>query len=151
MARESAVIESVTTQLRKMQGIKVYDQVQIDKWNTYAFDFVGVLSGADTRDNELMEDDSAFANRGTLDIYMLVGVQIKKSNTQKAVLRNALADLCEKVEYTLQNLDLGSYITDFESTEFAPLHFVDSQAVTFSDDETKGVAFMTFRTLYYRS
>jgi hypothetical protein len=82
---------------------------------------------------------------------MLVGVQVKKSNTQKAVLRNALADLCEKVEYMLQNLDLGSYVTDFESTEFAPLHFVDSQAVTFSDDETKGVAFMTFRTLYYRS
>jgi hypothetical protein len=151
MARETAAIESITTQLRKMQGVKVYDQVQIDKWNTYGFDFVGVLSGADTRENELMEDDSAFANRGTLDIYMLVGVQVKKSNTQKAVLRNALADLCEKVEYMLQNLDLGSYVTDFESTEFAPLHFVDSQAVTFSDDETKGVAFMTFRTLYYRS
>jgi hypothetical protein len=151
MARETAAIESIITQLRKMQGVKVYDQVQIDKWNTYGFDFVGVLSGADTRENELMEDDSAFANRGTLDIYMLVGVQVKKSNTQKAVLRNALADLCEKVEYMLQNLDLGSYVTDFESTEFAPLHFVDSQAVTFSDDETKGVAFMTFRTLYYRS
>lgn len=151
MARETAAIESITTQLRKMQGVKVYDQVQIDKWNTYGFDFVGVLSGADTRENELMEDDSAFANRGTLDIYMLVGVQVKKSNTQKAILRNALADLCEKVEYMLQNLDLGSYVTDFESTEFAPLHFVDSQAVTFSDDETKGVAFMTFRTLYYRS
>lgn len=151
MARETAAIESITTQLRKMQGVKVYDQVQIDKWNTYGFDFVGVLSGADTRENELMEDDSAFANRGTLDVYMLVGVQVKKSNTQKAVLRNALADLCEKVEYMLQNLDLGSYVTDFESTEFAPLHFVDSQAVTFSDDETKGVAFMTFRTLYYRS
>jgi hypothetical protein len=151
MARETAAIESITTQLRKMQGVKVYDQVQIDKWNTYGFDFVGILSGADTRENELMEDDSAFANRGTLDIYMLVGVQVKKSNTQKAVLRNALADLCEKVEYMLQNLDLGSYVTDFESTEFAPLHFVDSQAVTFSDDETKGVAFMTFRTLYYRS
>lgn len=151
MARETAAIESITTQLRKMEGVKVYDQVQIDKWNTYGFDFVGILSGADTRENELMEDDSAFANRGTLDIYMLVGVQVKKSNTQKAVLRNALADLCEKVEYMLQNLDLGSYVTDFESTEFAPLHFVDSQAVTFSDDETKGVAFMTFRTLYYRS
>ena len=151
MARETAAIESIITQLRKMQGVKVYDQVQIDKWNTYGFDFVGVLSGADTRENELMEDDSAFANRGTLDVYMLVGVQVKKSNTQKAVLRNALADLCEKVEYMLQNLDLGSYVTDFESTEFAPLHFVDSQAVTFSDDETKGVAFMTFRTLYYRS
>jgi len=55
------------------------------------------------------------------------------------------------VEYMLQNHGIESYITDFESTEFAPVHFVDSQAVTFSDDETKGVAFMTFRTLYYRN
>jgi hypothetical protein len=78
-------------------------------------------------------------------------VQVKKSNSQKAVLRNALADICEKVEYMLQNHEIGSYITEFENTEFAPVHFVDSQAVTFSDDETKGIAFMTFRTLYYRN
>jgi hypothetical protein len=151
MARESAAITSIIDELGKMEGVKVYDQVQIDKWNTYNFNYVGVLSGADTRENELFEDDSAYANRGSLEIYLLVGVQVKKSNTQKAVLRNALADLCEKVEYMLQNHGIESYITDYESTEFAPVHFVDSQAVTFSDDETKGVAFMTFRTLYYRN
>lgn len=151
MARESAAITSVVEELSKIEGVKVYDQVQIDKWNTYGFNFVGVLSGADTRENELFEDDSAYANRGSLEIYLLVGVQVKKSNTQKAVLRNALADLCEKVEYMLQNHEISSYVTDYENTEFAPVHFVDSQAVTFSDDETKGVAFMTFRTLYYRN
>ena len=151
MARESTAITSIVQELNKLQGVKVYEQVQIDKWNTYNFDFVGVMSGSDTRENELFEDDSAYANRGSLDIFLLVGVQIKKSNTQKAVLRNALADLCEKVEYMLQNHEIGSYVTDFESTEFAPVHFVDSQAVTFSDDETKGIAFMTFRTLYYRN
>lgn len=151
MARESAAITSIVEELSKIEGVKVYDQVQIDKWNTYGFNFVGVLSGADTRENELFEDDSAYANRGSLEIYLLVGVQVKKSNTQKAVLRNALADLCEKVEYMLQNHGIESYITDYENTEFAPVHFVDSQAVTFSDDETKGVAFMTFRTLYYRN
>lgn len=151
MARESAAITSIVEELSKIEGVKVYDQVQIDKWNTYGFNFVGVLSGADTRENELFEDDSAYGNRGSLEIYLLVGVQVKKSNTQKAVLRNALADLCEKVEYMLQNHEISAYVTNYENTEFAPVHFVDSQAVTFSDDETKGVAFMTFRTLYYRN
>ena len=113
MARESAAITSIIEELSKMEGVKVYDQVQIDKWNTYNFNYVGVLSGADTRENELFEDDSAYANRGSLEIYLLVGVQVKKSNTQKAVLRNALADLCEKVEYMLQNHGIESYITDY--------------------------------------
>lgn len=151
MARESTAITSIVKELNKLQGIKVYEQVQIDKWNTYNFDYVGVLSGSDTRENQLFEDDSALANRGSLEIYLLVGVQVKKSNTQKSLLRTSLADLCEKVEYMLQNHEINSYVTEYESTEFAPVHFVDSQAVTVSDDETKGIAFMTFRTLYYRN
>ena len=42
MARESAAITSIIEELSKMEGVKVYDQVQIDKWNTYNFNYVGV-------------------------------------------------------------------------------------------------------------
>jgi len=151
MARESAAIQSITDKLRTMSGVKVYDQVMLDKWNTYQFPFVGVLSGADSREVIGLEDDSAFANKGTLDVYLLVGVQVKKNSTAgKANLREALADLCEAIENKLTNYSPAVYESDYERTFFAPIHFVDAQAVTYNDDETKGISFMTFRTVYYR-
>lgn len=151
MARESAAIQSITDKLRTMSGVKVYDQVMLDKWNTYQFPFVGILSGADSREVIGLEDDSAFANKGTLDIYLLVGVQVKKNSTAgKANLREALADLCEAIENKLTNYSPAVYESDYERTYFAPIHFVDAQAVTYNDDETKGISFMTFRTVYYR-
>lgn len=151
MARESAAIQSITDKLRTMSGVKVYDQVMLDKWNTYQFPFVGVLSGADSREVIGLEDDSAFANKGTLDIYLLVGVQVKKNSTAgKANLREALADLCEAIENKLTNYSPAVYESDYERTYFAPIHFIDAQAVTYNDDETKGISFMTFRTVYYR-
>jgi len=151
MARESAAIQSIANRLRTMSGVKVYEQVMLDKWNTYQFPFVGVLSGADSREVIGLEDDSAFANKGTLDIYLLVGVQVKKNSTAgKANLREALADLCEAIENKLTNYSPAVYESDYERTIFAPVHFIDSQAVTFNDDETKGISFMTFRTVYYR-
>jgi hypothetical protein len=151
MARESAAIQSIANRLRTMSGVKVYDQVMLDKWNTYQFPFVGVLSGADSREVIGLEDDSAFANKGTLDIYLLVGVQVKKNSTAgKANLREALADLCEAIENKLTNYSPAVYESDYERTIFAPVHFIDSQAVTFNDDETKGISFMTFRMVYYR-
>jgi hypothetical protein len=123
----------------------------LDKWNTYQFPFVGVLSGADAREVIGLEDDSAFANKGTLDMYLLVGVQVKKNSTAgKANLREALADLCEAIENKLTNYKPDIYESDYERTYFAPVHFIDAQAVTFNDDETKGISFMTFRTVYYR-
>lgn len=64
MARESAALESVAGQLRTMAGVRVYDQVMIDKWNTYQFPFVGILGGSDSREVIGLEDDSAFANKG---------------------------------------------------------------------------------------
>ena len=151
MARESAAIQSITDKLRTMSGVKVYDQVMLDKWNTYQFPFVGVLSGADSHEVIGLEDDSAFANKGTLDVYLLVGVQVKKNSTAgKANLREALADLCEAIENKLTNYSPAVYESDYERTFFAPIHFVDAQAVTYNDDETKGISFMTFRTVYYR-
>lgn len=150
MARESAALESITDQLRTLSGVRVYDHVMMDKWNSYQFDYVGIMGGADSREVIGLEDDSAFANRGTLDIYILLGVQIKKQTNGKANLREALANLAEAVENKLTNFVPARYISDYEDTDFAPVHFIDSQAVTYSDDETKGVAFMTFRTIYYR-
>jgi len=86
-----------------------------------------------------------------LDIYLLVGVQVKKNSTAgKANLREALADLCEAIENKLTNYSPAVYESDYERTYFAPIHFVDAQAVTYNDDETKGISFMTFRTVYYR-
>ena len=90
MARESTAITSIVKELNKLQGIKVYEQVQIDKWNTYNFDFVGVMSGSDTRENELFEDDSAYANRGSLDIFLLVGVQVKKKCTCRSLRKGGI-------------------------------------------------------------
>lgn len=151
MARESAALQSIADQLRTLSGVKVYDQVMLDKWNTYQFPFIGILSGADSREVIGLEDDSAFANKGTLDMYLLIGVQVKKNATAgKANLREALANLAEAVENKLTNYQPPQYTSDFESCYFAPVHFIDSQAVTFNDDETKGISFMTFRTIYYR-
>ena len=151
MARESAAINSVADQLRTMSGVRVYDQVMIDKWNTYQFPFVGILGGSDSREVIGLEDDSAFANKGQIDMYLLVGVQVKKNSTAgKAILRENLADYAEAIENKLTNYRPPEYESDFERTYFAPVHFIDAQAVTYNDDETKGIYFMTFRTVYYR-
>ena len=151
MARESAALQSIADQLRTMSGIKVYDQVMIDKWNAYQFPYVGILGGSDSREVIGLEDDSAFANKGTIDIYLLIGVQVKKNSTAgKALLRESLADYAEAIEHKLLNFTPSTYESDFERRYFAPVHFVDAQAVTYNDDETKGIYFMTFRTNYYR-
>lgn len=151
MARESKAIIQIVDQLNSIENLKVYEHVQIDKWNSYSFNFVGVLSGSDTRESETFEDDTTILNWGKLEIYLLVGCQVKKTNSNKALLRTALADLCEIIEYKLHNLELEGYLTEYEATEFTPLSFVDAQAITFADDETKGISLMTFKTIYYRN
>lgn len=151
MARESAALQSVADQLRTMSGVRVYDQVMIDKWNTYQFPFVGILGGSDSREVIGLEDDSAFANKGQIDIYLLVGVQVKKNSTAgKALLRESLADYAEAIENKLTNYNPPVYESNYERTYYAPVHFIDAQAITYNDDETKGIYFMTFRTTYYR-
>jgi hypothetical protein len=150
MARESTAVESIIAKLQTLSGIRVYDQVMIDKWNTYQFDFVGVLGTEDTREVIGLEDDSAFANRGTLNFYMLTGSQVKKQNNNKANLRNALATNVEKIENNLVNFVPERYVSNYENTYFSPLHFVSAQAVTFNDDETKGISLVQFRCYYYK-
>lgn len=150
MARESKAIDSIVDHLKTMSGLRIYEQVLIDKWNTYQFDYVGILGSEDSREVIGLEDDSAFANRGTFNFYLLVGAQVKKQNNGKANLRNSLAEIVEKIENKLSNFVPSTYVSNFENTLFAPLHFVNSQAVTFNDDETKGISLVQFRCFYYR-
>lgn len=150
MARESKAIDSIVDHLKTMSGLRIYEQVLIDKWNTYQFDYVGILGSEDSREVIGLEDDSAFSNRGTFNFYLLVGAQVKKQNNGKANLRNSLAEIVEKIENKLSNFVPSTYVSNFENTLFAPLHFVNSQAVTFNDDETKGISLVQFRCFYYR-
>jgi hypothetical protein len=151
MARESKAIESIYEQLKTLSGLKIYEQVMIDKWNTYQFDFIGILGTEDTREVIGLEDDSAFSNRGTLNFYMIIGSQVKKQNNGKANLRNSLASISEKVENKLANFMPSQYQSNFERTIFSKIHFVNSQAITFNDDETKGISLIQFRCYYYRA
>lgn len=151
MARETKAIAGVIERLQTIEDVKVYEHIQIDKWNTYTFDYIGVLSASDTRESEVFENDTAILNRGIMEFYLLVGSSVKKNTNNKAVLRTALANLCEKIEYKLHNHKIEGYLTDFEATEFTPLTFVDAQNITYSDDETKGISIMTFKTIYYRN
>lgn len=150
MARESKAVEEIVEQLKTMSGLRVYEFVTIDKWNTYQFDYVGVLAVEDNREVIALEDDSAFANRGTLDVYLLAGSQVKKQVNNKANLREALANISEAIENKLTNFVPVSYESEYESTLFSPLHFVSSQVATYNDDETKGITLLVFRTIYYK-
>lgn len=150
MARESKLIEEVVGKLKTITGLKVYDFVTVDKWNTYQFDYIGVLSCEDNREVIGLEDDSAFSNRGTLDIYLLAGAQVKKQLNGKANLRESLANIAEAVENKLTNFIPNAYDSDYESTMFAPMHFISSQVATYNDDETKGITLIVFRSIYYK-
>jgi hypothetical protein len=150
MAREATVLKEITEKLSTLSGIKVYEQVLVDKWNTYQFDYVGIVACEDSREVIGLEDDSAFTNKGTMDIYLLIGAQIKKQNNSKANLRYRLSELCEIIENTLSNYRPKAYESEYESTIFAPLHFVSTQLATYSDDETKGLSLIVFRTVYYK-
>lgn len=151
MARETKALNGVTDLLRELQGVRVYDSINADKWDTLQFNYVGILHCEDTRELEPMEDNSALVNRGQLEIYLLIGCAVKKSAVAKNTIRDGLANICEAVEYKLHNVVLPSYISDYENAEFAPLHFVSSQALQYNDDNTKGISLMVFRTKYIRS
>jgi hypothetical protein len=151
MARETKALNGVTDLLRELQGVRVYDVITVDKWDTLQFNYVGILHCEDSRELEPLEDNSAMVNMGQLEIYLLVGAQVKKSATNKLNVRDALANICEQVEYKLHNVVLPSYVSDYEAAEFAPLHYVSSQALQYNEDNTKGLSIMVFRTKYIRS
>jgi hypothetical protein len=54
------------------------------------------------------------------------------------------------VEYSLQDLRIEFYKSDYETTTFSPVHYISSEPITYSDDETKGLTLMTFRIFYTR-
>jgi hypothetical protein len=151
MARESKVVTALVDEMRTLSALRIYEMVTIDKWNTYQFDYAGVLAVEDTREVVGLEDDSAFSNRGTLDIYILCGAQVKRQVSGRGNLRDALLDISERIENKLTNFLPPSYESSYESTIFAPLHFVSSQIASYNDDETKGIGLIIFRTYYYKS
>lgn len=151
MARETKAVKDIAAKLNELQGVRVYETINVDKWDTLQFDYIGILHSEDTRELEPLEDNSAMVNRGSIELYLLLGASVKKSTTNKGLLREALADLCERVENKLHNQEIETYISDYETTFFAPIHFVGSQVIQYNDDQTKGMALMTFRTKYIRS
>jgi hypothetical protein len=151
MSRQKQILDSIFDKLSRLPDIKVYEQVTFDKWNLYAFDYVGIYSTVDERQTEALEDNSAVARQGKLDVYLLVGNSVKKSPTLgKALLRNAMQDTCELVEYALTNLEIPDYSNDYGDTVFSPLHYIATDNIAYIDDETKGVSLMTFRAYYYK-
>lgn len=150
MARESHFLNQISEKLSSISGVRVYEQVLIDKWNTYQFDYVGILACEDSREVIGLEDDSAFSNKGTLDIYILAGCQTKKQNNGRANLRERLANLSEQIEAKLSNYIPSPYKSDYENTYFSPLQFVSNQVATYSDEETKGISLLVMRSIYYK-
>lgn len=149
MSREQHVCDAIADKLKTISGIKVYDQILLHKYETYGFDYVGVYGSNDERFTESLEDMTAVTNLGKIDLYLLCGSSVKKAPTiGKANLRNAMQDLNEKVEYTLHNFEIEKYKSDYENTDFSAVHYIASEPVTFSDDETKGLSIMTFRIFY---
>jgi len=151
MSREKHLTDAITYQLNSMSGVKVYEQILLHKYESYGFDYVGIYGSTDERFTESLEDMSAVSDLGKIDIYLLLGNAVKKQPTLgKASLRYAMQDLAEKVEWCLTDLEVEKYVSDYEQTTFSSVHFIGSEPVTFSDDETKGLTLMTFRIFYTR-
>lgn len=151
MSREKHLTDAITEQLNTMSGVRVYEQVLLHKYESYQFDYVGIYGATDERFTESLENMSAVSDLGKIDVFLLLGNAVKKQPTLgKASLRYAMQDLAEKVEWCLTDLELEKYVSDYEQTTFSSVHFIGSEPVTFSDDETKGLTLMTFRIFYTR-
>ena len=149
MSREQHICDAITDRLKTLSGVRVYDQILIQKYETYQFDYVGVYGSTDERFTESLEDMTAVTNLGKIDVYIVCGNSVKKSPTVgKAHLRNAMQALCEQVEYILHNYQIERYQSDYEVTDYSAIHFIAQEPITFDDDETKGLSIMTFRIFY---
>ena len=151
MSREKHLTDAIVEKLGTMTGVRIYEQILLHKYESYQFDYVGIYGSTDERFTESLENMAAVADLGKIDIFLLLGNQVKKQPTLgKASLRYAMQDLAEKVEWCLTDLEIERYESDFERTTFSSVHFIASEPVTFSDDETKGLTLMTFRIFYTR-
>lgn len=151
MSREKHIADAIIEKLGTLQGVKVYEQILLNKYETYSFDYVGIFGSTDERFTESLEDMSAVTNLGRIDFYLILGNAVKKSaHLGTGKLRNAMQDLAERVEFCLQSLEFEEYKSDFETCDFSSMHFIASEPITYSDDETKGLTLMTFRIFYTR-
>lgn len=151
MSREKHLTDAIASQLNTLSGVRVYEQILLHKYESYQFDYVGIYGSTDERYTEALEDMSAVSDLGKIDVFLLLGNAVKKQPTiGKASLRYAMQDLAEKVEWSLTDLEVESYLSEYEKTSFSTVHFIGSEPVTFSDDETKGLTLMTFRIFYTR-
>ncbi len=151
MSREKHITDAIIEKLGMMSGVRVYEQILLNKYETYQFDYVGIYGSTDERFTESMEDMSAVADLGKVDLFILLGNSVKKTPTLGAgKLRHAMQELAERVEYALQDLRIEFYKSDYETTTFSPVHYISSEPITYSDDETKGLTLMTFRIFYTR-
>jgi hypothetical protein len=151
MSREKHITDAIIEKLGSLSGIRIYEQILLNKYETYQFDYVGIFGSTDERFTEAMEDMSAVSDLGKIDLFLLLGNSIKKAPTVgSAKLRNVMQDLSERVEWCLQDFRIDFYKTDFETTTFSPVHYIASEPITYSDDETKGLTLMTFRIFYTR-
>lgn len=151
MSREKHLTEQMVNKMSTLSGVRVYEQILLHKYEAYQFDYVGIYGSTDERFTESMEDMSAVNDLGKIDVYLMLGNAVKKQPTLgKASLRYAMQDLAERVEWVLQDMEIEPYKTDYETTNFSTVHYIASEPVTFSDDETKGLTLMTFRIFYTR-
>lgn len=149
MSREQHISDSIVDRLKTLSGVRVYEQIILNKYDAYQFDYVGIYGATDERYTESLEDMTAVTNLGKIDLYLLCGNSVKKSPTLgKAKLRYAMQELTEKVEWCLHNYEIESYESDYEKTQFSAVHYIASEPVTFNDDETNGLSMMTFRIFY---
>lgn len=151
MSREKHLTDAIVDKLGTLTGVRTYEQILLHKYESYQFDYVGIYGSTDERFTESFEDMSAVSVLGKIDVFLLLGNQVKKQPTLgKASLRYAMQDLSEKIEWCLSDLEIEPYVSDFEQTTFSSVHFIASEPITFSDDETKGLTLMTFRIFYTR-
>jgi hypothetical protein len=151
MSREKHVSDAVLEALNSIGGVRVYEQVMMNKIDNYQYDFIGIYGSTDERTTESFEDMSAVSHLGQIDVYLLCGTSVKKTPTLgSGKLRYAMQDLCERVENTLENYELDKYVSNFETSYFSPMHYISSEPISFNDDETKGLSLMTFRVFYTR-
>jgi hypothetical protein len=85
MSREKHITDAIIEKLGMMSGVRIYEQILLNKYETYQFDYVGIYGSTDERFTESMEDMSAVADLGKVDLFILLGNSVKKVPTLSQV------------------------------------------------------------------